>query len=201
MHTGYTNLYKTARSRAGLTQERAAEVLHLSVESVKAYETGVRTPPDQTVRLMADAYGAPELALEHARETDELGLIPRGAAPQPLPLAAMRIYNRMIRFAEQHRGQQLLQIAEDGVIDETERPILEEIVAELEEISAAYLALRCARQKKENASIGWDRDVRTTENPRTQEQLSDHHYSTSHEIRNTSREKSANFPARKAVEA
>lgn len=201
MHTRCQNLYKTARSRAGLTQERAAEVLHLSVESVKAYETGVRTPPDQTVRQMADAYGAPELALEHARETDELGLIPRGAAPQPLPLAAIRIYNRMIRFAERHRGQELLQIAEDGVIDETERPLLEEIVAELEEISASYLALRCARTKKEDRLERTGSRRSADSNSLGRDGLSTDYYSTSREIGNTSREKSANAPARKAVEA
>ena len=38
---GYsTNIYQMARLAAGLTQEKAAELLDASVESVKAYETG-----------------------------------------------------------------------------------------------------------------------------------------------------------------
>ena len=83
------NIYKSARSRAGLTQERAAEMLALSVESVKAYETGVRVPPDATVSAMAEVYGLPGLRLEHARATDELGIIPEDARPRSFPLAAM----------------------------------------------------------------------------------------------------------------
>ena len=36
------NIYKKARRSAGLTQEAAAERLGISVESVRAYETGQR---------------------------------------------------------------------------------------------------------------------------------------------------------------
>ena len=42
----YRNIYKNARRAAGYTQETAAEQLGLSVESVRAYETGQRIPPN-----------------------------------------------------------------------------------------------------------------------------------------------------------
>lgn len=154
MQESYPNIYKKARSDCGLTQERAAEVLHLSVESVKAYETGQRVPPDQTVTAMAEAYDWPWLLLEHAQRTDRLGLVPEGAEPRPLPLVAIQLYNRMLDFAERHRGRQLLEIAADGVIDEAERPVLDEIVCELEGISAAWLTLRCAGAKKDRPKSG-----------------------------------------------
>lgn len=45
MPAEYRNIYKTARRAAGMTQEAAAERLGISVESVRAYETGQRIPP------------------------------------------------------------------------------------------------------------------------------------------------------------
>lgn len=156
MQSKYQNIYKAARAGAGLTQEQAAEMLDLSVESIKAYETGLRTPPDATVRLMAREYDEPGLVLEHAAETDELGLIPEGASPQPFPLSVIQFVNHLMDFAERHRGQQLLQIAADGVVDADERPLLDEIVCELEGISAALLALKCgaSETKKERPEAG-----------------------------------------------
>ena len=166
MYPDNTNIYKTARAGAGLTQEQAAELLDLSVESVKAYETGQRTPPDATVALMAERYGTPWLRLEHARATDELGLIPKGAAPQPFELVTIQLYTHMMAFAEKHRGQQLLQIAADGVIDEDERPLLDEIVTELEGISAALLALKCCEgAKKERPELAGSKRSRSQEVP------------------------------------
>ena len=67
-----TNQYKRARQAAGLTQEAAAEVLDTSVESLKAYETGLRFPPNAMAAGMAEAYGTPWLAVEHLRAVSSL---------------------------------------------------------------------------------------------------------------------------------
>ena len=56
------NIYKTSRRAAGLTQEAAAERLGISVESVRAYETGQRLPPNDVVELMVILYNAQHLA-------------------------------------------------------------------------------------------------------------------------------------------
>lgn len=156
MQEGYTNIYQTARRRAGWTQEQAAEVLGLSVESVKAYETDVRVPPAATVAAMAKIYASPGLILEHARRTDRLGIIPDAARPRSFPLAVVNVFNRFMDFAEKHRGQELLQIAEDGIIDDKERPRYNEIVAEIEDLTAALLSLMyCdAGAKKERPDVG-----------------------------------------------
>lgn len=50
------NIYKTCRKAAGLTQEAAAERLGISVESLRAYETGQRVPPDEVAEAMSDLY-------------------------------------------------------------------------------------------------------------------------------------------------
>lgn len=128
------NLYQRARLSTGLTQERAAEILGLSPESLKQYEGGRRVPPDETVARMVEAYRCPWLALEHAQATDRLGVMPE-VTPRPLPMASIALRNRLQDATG--RLDALLRIAEDGVIDDTERPEFDSIVAELRETMGA----------------------------------------------------------------
>ena len=66
------NIYKTCRKASGFTQEAAAERLGISVESLRAYETGQRVPPNEVVELMVILYNAQHLAFQHLRETNAL---------------------------------------------------------------------------------------------------------------------------------
>ena len=50
------NIYRTARIVAGFTQEKAAEMLGISVRSLADYETGVRLPPNDVVNDMVMCY-------------------------------------------------------------------------------------------------------------------------------------------------
>lgn len=70
------NLYQRARLSTGMSQERAAELLGLSPESLKQYEGGKTVPKDETVAKMVEVYHLPWLALEHAQATDTLGVVP-----------------------------------------------------------------------------------------------------------------------------
>ena len=58
-------IYKTARAVAGLTQERWAEALGVSVDSIRAYENGAVVPSDETVRAMSEISGLAPLAYWH----------------------------------------------------------------------------------------------------------------------------------------
>ena len=75
------NIYKIARRNAGITQEAAAEQLGISVESVRAYETGQRIPPNHVVSRMVICYNAQRLAVQHVNLYDEYH--PRDPAPYP----------------------------------------------------------------------------------------------------------------------
>ena len=134
MERKYPNLYQRARLSTGLTQERAAELLGLSPESLKQYEGGKTVPKDETVAKMVEVYHLPWLALEHAQATDTLGVMPK-AEPRPLPMASIALRNRLQDATG--RLDALLRIAEDGVIDEAERPEFDSIVVELRETMAA----------------------------------------------------------------
>ena len=146
MERKYPNLYQRARLSTGLTQERAAELLGLSPESLKQYEGGKTVPKDETVAKMVEVYSCPWLALEHAQATDHLGVLPK-AEPRPLPMASIALRNRLQDATG--RLDALLRIAEDGVIDEAERPEFDEIVADLRDTMAAIYQVIYSGAKRE----------------------------------------------------
>lgn len=148
----YPNIYQRGRKTTLLTQEEAAERLHISPETLKRYEGGRLTPPDETVARMCEVYGARWLALEHAKATDRLGILPP-VEPKPLPMATISLTNRLRDAADRLAG--LLRIAEDGVIDDTERPEFDDIVQDLREtIAAAYQVIYADGAKKERPEAG-----------------------------------------------
>lgn len=148
----YPNIYQRGRKVTLLTQEEAAERLHISPETLKRYEGGRLTPPDETVARMCEVYGARWLALEHAKATDRLGILPE-LEPKPLPMATISLTNRLRDAADRLAG--LLRIAEDGVIDDTERPEFDSIVQDLREtIAAAYQVIYADSAKKERPEAG-----------------------------------------------
>ena len=142
MLTHGPNLYHAAPKEGCLTQEQAAERLDVSETTVKAWEQGARVPDNETVARMAELYGTPWLALEHLKQAGgALGVLPE-VTVQSLPTAAITLINRVLDFAERHRDRQLLRIAEDGVIDEKERPDFDAIVQDLDGIVGAALQVK-----------------------------------------------------------
>ena len=151
----YKNVYQTARELKGLTQEAAAERLDISVESLGAYEQDRRRPPDSTVLRMAQLYDFPYLCYQHL-QTGNLGGVLPSIQCKPLEQATMRLVRLIGAMAHEGRLGQLMEIAEDGIITDDERPIHNDIMAELEEIVRCYFELEYAenRQKKTPVSVG-----------------------------------------------
>lgn len=137
------NIYQNARELKGITQELAAERLDTSVESISAYETDRRRPPDSTVLRMAQVYDFPYLCYQHLQSGALAGVLP-DVQQRSLQEAAMRIVRLVRRFADDRRLGQLLEIAEDGQIDDDEQPVFREIMTELSQIVESALALNFA---------------------------------------------------------
>lgn len=142
MSEEYRNIYKIARRTAGFTQGAAAERLGISVESVRAYEIGQRIPPNDIVNAMVSCYGTQHLAVQHLQENNVLfgQVIPQLEERSVLEVT-VRIYNRLRRFQKDNRLDRLLAIAEDGIIDDQERPEFEAIIADLRQIIQSGLEL------------------------------------------------------------
>ena len=144
-----TNIYQAARRQSGITQERAAQALGISVESIKAYESYARIPPFDIVNGMCIIYRAEWLAYQHNRiASGEIKVVPP-VEVLDLPRAALRLINRVLDFADKRQDKTLMQIAEDGVIDENERPVFEAIVADLDELIKAAMELKLSRQRED----------------------------------------------------
>ena len=159
MLTNGPNIYQAARKESCLTQEQAAERLEVSETTVKAWEQGTRVPDNETVARMTELYETPWLALEHLKQVGGvLGVLPE-VNVQSLPTAAITLINRVLDFAERHRDRQLLRIAEDGIIDEKERPDFDAICRDLDGIVGAALQVKYPsdappKTKKERPEAG-----------------------------------------------
>lgn len=141
----YPNIYQTSRETAAFTQERAAELLNTSVESLRAYESGRRTPPERIVIAMAELYNDPPLGYYHLKNSAELAneLLPTitVASLQAAVLRLQKKLNDLLRSRDR-----LLDITYDGVIDSEERPEFNAILDELYDFVGAIIALKYAKE-------------------------------------------------------
>ena len=66
MQHNYHNISQTGRRIAGMTQERWAEALDISVESVRLYESGRGMSSDDVATRMVEVSGAPVICSTRA---------------------------------------------------------------------------------------------------------------------------------------
>lgn len=147
------NIYKNVRRAAGLTQERWAELLGVSVEAVRQYETDKILPSDTIALRMAEVAGQTIVCYWHLLNKSRVAveLLP-DVEDVPLPQAVLQLLRRMRDFDKRHRLDELVEIAEDGVVDPSERPGFDAIVQELMDLFAAAMQVKFSQ--KENTDSG-----------------------------------------------
>lgn len=156
MQEEYRNIYKTARKTAGLTQERWAEQLDISVESVRLYETGGGLPSDEVVVRMTEvAATLPVLGYWHLINKSRMAakLLPEVKICE-LPQAVIQLICRIREFSRDNCVDELLHIAEDGRIDPEEKLHFDRIVRELDGVVQAAMTLKFAKGGCDNDNIG-----------------------------------------------
>ena len=143
MHEPCTNIYARYRRAAGLTQERASELLGCSVRALANWEGGVNTPPDSMVVTMADVYQAQTIAIEHLRSTTQIA---REVLPAvrvvPISQAVCGLVSAIKEFVTGDCDWALLDIASDGVVDELEEKEFQRLMEQLDRIVEAALLLK-----------------------------------------------------------
>lgn len=146
MQDNYRNICKIARQTAGMTQERFAEALDVSVESVRLYETGRGMPSDDVVTRMIEVSGQPVLGYWHLLNKSRVAaeILPE-VSECSLPQAVIQLICRIRDFGDRHRTDALMDIAADGRIDDNERALFDEIVAELDSVVQAAMQLKYAK--------------------------------------------------------
>lgn len=137
------NIYKTARKVAGLTQERWAEAVGVSVDSIRGYENGTVIPADETVRAMSEISGLSPLAYWHLCHKSTLAADTLPEVEQlPLPHAVIQLLCAIMDFEETHPN--LIKLAADGQITAEELPQWSEIQRRLNAIVRAAIQVKVA---------------------------------------------------------
>ncbi|MDD7182351.1 helix-turn-helix domain-containing protein [Peptostreptococcus porci] len=138
------NIYKTARKAAGLTQEKAAEYLHLSVESLYLYEKGERTPDNNVVVAMAELYNFQLLCYQHLRECDKSNCLPKIEC-KSLSQAALMLLRANNNINQ--NTDKFLQIAYDNEVSEDEIEDWQELLKLIDELREACLTVKYCKYK------------------------------------------------------
>ncbi len=139
------NIYKISRESAGLTQEKAAELLDISVRCLSAYELGERRTPDITVIKMIEIYNAQYLAYQHLKTSEEVGRIYMPDIElKDLPVAILKLQKEVNDFLRVR--DDVIDITCDGQISADERPRWDAIMKELDDIAAAIMSVKFAKE-------------------------------------------------------
>lgn len=137
------NIYYTARRFAGFTQERWAEAVGVSVDSIRCYENGSVIPSDATVSAMCEISNHTALGYWHLRNKSPIAADALPEVEQlPLPQAVIQLLCAVNEFKDLHGD--LLALAADGRITGDELAIWDNIVARLDSIIRAAIQVKVA---------------------------------------------------------
>ena len=139
------NVYRNARRTAGLTQERWAEVLGISVEAVRQYETDRARPSDEVALRMAEVAGQHIICYWHLLNKSRVAAAILPELPQKrLPEAVLGLLSQITAFREDGM-EDLIRIASDGYVDASEAARYSRAIGQLQELISAALALQYAK--------------------------------------------------------
>lgn len=142
------NIYKTARKRAGITVEYAAELLCVNPRTLYKYESGELIPAIDIVKKMCTMYGTPYLRIQHMNAHDEhwRDLVPH-INEQNVAISTLAFLDEL-NAIEDHKAM-LIEIARDGVISDSERDKWERILEAVFRLIKAGYDLKYSNSKKE----------------------------------------------------
>lgn len=138
------NIYKNARKSTGMTQEKAAQLLNVSVDSLRDYEQSQRPVPSDVASAMCDVYQAPYLAVQHLRRSSELGkrVVPE-IQLKDLPEAVLSVLAAVQRFIVKRDA--MIEIVADGKIEEDEQAEWNEIMDRMNNLFVAMANMRFSK--------------------------------------------------------
>ena len=141
-----SNVFYRARCEAARhneqlsSREGAADIMSIDRGRIYRIESGIANPYPEEIRLMADLYNAPELENYYCREICPLGSDVPKAEISDLDRISIRALSSFRKLEK--TKEMLLDITEDGVIDESEIPALENILENLDELEQVAQSLK-----------------------------------------------------------
>lgn len=140
-------IFKLGREEAGLTQEKASELLGISTRQLTRYENLEVIPDDLIVFKMMKIYKAEWLGYVYLQQFNNVGKV---ILPE---ITFEDIGLSLLKFFKEHSDiedikSEMIDIACDGVIDADEKPIWEnKSKKELKELVSATLGLLLRKEK------------------------------------------------------
>lgn len=126
-----------------MTQERWAEAVGVSVDSIRTYENGSVLPSDATVAAMCEISNHTALGYWHIRNKSTLAAETLPEIEQlPLPQAVVQLIRAIHAFKDHNDA--LLDLAADGKITLDERNNWDGVVMRLDDIIRAAIQVKVA---------------------------------------------------------
>ena len=141
-----SNAFYQARCAASVhneqlrSREGAADILSIDRGRLYRIEKGLINPYPEEVHLMADLYNAPELRNYYCTGMCPLGCEMPKADVVDLDRITVQALSSFRRLNE--TKEILLEIAEDGMITEDEKPDMQKVLNDLEELETVAQNLR-----------------------------------------------------------
>ena len=147
MQSDYRHIYQDARRTAGLTQERWAELLGISVDAVRQYETDRILPSDEVVLRMAEAAGQQIICYWHLIHKSRVAasLLPE-LDRKRLPEAVLSLLVAVRNFQDDGM-RELTRIAADGKISPEEQADYMTAMEQLQSVVREALHLQFAEEE------------------------------------------------------
>lgn len=114
------------------SREGAADIMSIDRGRLYRIESGIANPYPEEIHLMADLYNAPELKNYFCKNMCPLGEDIPKVEIADLDRITVRTLSAIRRMKE--TGELLLNITEDGAIDESEKDDMEKVLQSLEEL-------------------------------------------------------------------
>jgi transcriptional regulator with XRE-family HTH domain len=148
MERNFGIIFKNARNTAGLTQERWAETLGVSVDAVQNYEYGRNFPTEETVLLMADISGYKILPYQYMSMKSRIGgeILPELDERVSLPKAVLRLMV-VLKDLQDLWTPKLMRMAADGKITEDEAAQFKGCMNQLTELTKCVYDLKYAEEE------------------------------------------------------
>ena len=136
------NIYRIARDTAGLTQERWAENLGISVEAVRQYENGTIMPGDDIVLQMAEISGQLILPYRHLVRKSRVAaaILPELDDELGLSETVLSLLIQIDDFREDGL-RELMRIAADGKVSQDEAASYEDALVQLTKLISLAMSL------------------------------------------------------------
>ncbi len=122
------------------SREGAADIMSIDRGRLYRIESGLANPYPEEVHLMADLYNAPELRNFYCTEICLLGCDIPKVDVQDLDRISIKALSTFKKLGE--TKELLLDIVEDGVIDENEKSDMQKILETLEELESVAQNLK-----------------------------------------------------------